>query len=283
MTDEDAPALDRQASPSSTSFADNLPGQTSIVELLDAQSSLAPRAIAARMFGVTPLSVETRALYQAAVGEIRVGEALEAMGEGWEVIHALPVDSENSDIDHLAIGPSGVYIIATRNHSRQVVWASQRTLMVGGIRFPDIRNMEYEMGRVERLLSTAIGRAVEVSGILAVVDPKSLTVRQKHRDVEVLAADQLESFLTMRRRVLSPEDVRELAAAASKPETWHPDVSTAVDTADLAARFAALRLEVARAWRLQLTWAGVISIIAAGGFLAVTYVILLTSLGMLAG
>ena len=281
MTDEDAPAREREAPGSTHSYADNLAGQRSIVELLDAQDALPTRTLMSRVFGITPLTDTTRALYQAATGEAEVGEALATLGDSWIAIHSLPVAAGGADIDHLVVGPSGVYIVTTRNHSRQNVWASQRTLMVGGIRYPDIRNMEYEMGRVERLLSAATGRAVEVSGILAVVSPKSLTVRQKHRDVEVLASAEIAPWLQMRRRVLAPDDVREIAAAAALPATWAPDSTPLLDTIELAARFQTLRAEVSRAWRLQLTWALVASIMAAGGFLAVTYLILLTSLGML--
>ena len=283
MTDEDAPAREREGVEPTHSYAANLAGQCAIVELLEAQDALPPRSLISRVFGVTPLTDETRALYQAAIGEAEVGAALETLGDAWITIHSLPVVAGGADIDHLVVGPTGVYIVTTRNHSRQTVWASQRTLMVGGIRFPDIRNMEYEMGRVERLLKAATGRSIEVSGILAVVSPKSLTVRQKHRDVEVLASDQIAPWLQMRRRVFAPDDVREIAVAAARPATWAPDSTPARDTAVLSERFAALRTEVARAWRLQLTWALMASAIAAGGFLAVTYVILLTSLGMLPG
>ena len=281
MTDEDAPARKREAHEPAQSYADNFAGQCAIALFLEAQDALPARTATARVFGVTPLDAETRALYQTALGQVEVGAVLDALGEGWMALHALPATINGDGIDHLVVGPTGVYIVTTLNHARQTVWASQRTLTIGGIRFPHIRNMEFEMGRVERVLSTATGHAVEVSGILAVVAPKSLTVRQRHRDVEVLAADEITSWLSGRRRVLSPDDVREIAAAAADPANWTPDTSTRRDGAALAARFESRRLEVTRAWRRQLTWAIVASLIAVGGFLAVTYVILLTSLGML--
>ena len=281
MTDEDAPARERGTHEPAHSYALNIAGQCAIALFLDAQDALPARTATARVFGVTPLSAETRALYQTALGQVEAGAVLDHLGTGWVALHALPATVNGEGIDHLVIGPTGVYIVTTLNHARQAVWASQRTLTIGGIRFPHIRNMEFEMGRVERVLSTATGRAVEVSGVLAVVAPKSLTVRQKHRDVEVLPAAEIASWLGGRRRVLSPEDISDIASAAAEPKNWAPDTSTARDGVALHARFQQVRLEVTSAWRRQLTWAIGASFIAAGGFLAVTYVILLTSLGML--
>ena len=260
-------------------LVDHRPGQSAITELLAAQTQLPQRSLLGRIVGQSPLTSETHQLYQAAVGEIEVGDALEALGDGWVVLHSLPVAAGASDIDHLVIGPSGVYIVATRNHAKQTVWASQRTLMVGGVRHPDIRNMEYEMGRVERILSAAAGFQVEVSAILAVVAPKSLTVRQKHRDVEILTASQLDQWLTLRRRVLAPEDVQGIAEAAKKSSTWHTDATPRVDAATIRRAFETLRAEVTLAWRLQILWVGTLAVSAAGAFIGVMYEILAAALG----
>jgi len=274
MTDEDVSARDL-----ANDLVDHSPGQSAIAELLAAHSQVPERSILARLVGQSPLTPDTRPLYDTALGEVEVGDALEALGEGWAVLHCLPVAAGASDIDHLVIGPSGVYIVATRNHTNQTVWASQRTLMVGGIRYPDIRNMEYEMGRVERILSAAAGCQIEVSAILAVVAPKSLTVRQKHRDVEVLTAAQLEQWLTLRRRILAPADVASIAEAAMKTSTWHTGDTPRVDAAAVRHGFNRLRVEVARAWRLQLFWASTLVIVTAGAFIGVMYEILASALG----
>ena len=275
MTDEGVSARDVP-----DHFVDHRPGHSAIAELLAAQSELPQRSLLGRIVGQSPLTTETRLLYQAAIGEIEVGDALEALGDGWVVLHCLPVAAGASDIDHLVIGPSGVYIVATRNHAKQTVWASQRTLMVGGIRYPDIRNMEYEMGRVERILSVAAGFQIEVSAILAVVSPKSLTVRQKHRDVEILTAAQLDQWLTLRRRVLAPEDVMAIAEAAQKSSTWHMDDTPRVDAITMREGFENLRGEVTGAWRLQLLWVGTLAVAAAGAFIGVMYEILAAALGL---
>jgi hypothetical protein len=190
----------------------------------------------------------------------------------------VPVGEGGAYIDHLVIGPGGVYIVNTTVHSGGQVWASQRTFMVGDIRYPFIRNMEYEMGRVERLLSTAAGRPVEVSGILAVVDPKTLVVREAHRDVAVLQASGVSRWIRGRARVALHADVEAIARAALAASTWHEPAPVAEDAVSLRARFETLHAQVTRAWNVQKMWATVATAVAAGGFILVTYTILINAL-----
>ena len=259
----------------------NLPGQYAIVELLRLYDAAPPRSRFASLVGLSPLSAESRPWFEAAVSETRVGETLAELGEEWLVFHALPVGAEGSrieHIDHIAIGKSGVYIIDTTNHAGQTVWASQRAFLVSGIRHPYIRNMEYEMGRTERLLGSAAGISVEVSGILAVVAAKSITVRDRHRDVTVLEVGAVTPWLRARPIVLTAEDVCTIGGVAALESTWYRGGDPVGDRGPLQERFAALRRDVRRARRLQVMWAAGLTVLGAGGFVAVTYAILVGAL-----
>ena len=278
MTDGDVSARER-AEKSAASIDGNLAGHVAIVELLRAQQLVPPRSLVARVFGLSPLSTETQALYRGVVGEIEVGEALDRLGPDWRVLHALPVDVDSADIDHLVIGPAGVFIVMTKNHSGLNVWASQRTFMVAGIRYPHIRNMESEMGRAERILSSASGRPVEVAGILAVVAPKSLIVRERHRDVAVLAANTVVPWLLRHSRSLAPAEVSTITAAAGLASTWFPADEQSDQPESVRERFEELRSDVRKVWRTQLAWAIGISILGVGSFAVITYSILMNALG----
>ena len=268
----------------------NLPGQSAMIEMLRLHDAAPARSPIARLFGMSPLTGESRAWYDAAVSEIEVGDALALLGDEWTVLHALPVGSGTSDIDHVAIGPGGVFIVNTKNHTGQSVWASGRAFLVSGIRHPYIRNMEYEMGRAERLIGSAAGVQVEVSGILAIVAAKSITVREKHRDVTVLATDDLVSWLLARPRTLEARDVDQIVRAAIRGTTWYQDdtaedrsIRQAMEHRDgLHERFAVVRTEVRQAWRSQLVWATLMTIVGAGGFVLVTYSILVNAVAALA-
>lgn len=278
MTDGDVSATDRAAE--ATGSFESRAGHVAIGELLREQELAPRRSTLARVFGVSPLSSVTQPLFRGVVGEIEVGEALDRLGAEWHVLHALPVDEDHADIDHLVIGPSGVFVISTRNHTGYDVWASQRTFIVAGVRHPHIRDMEYEMGRAERLLTTAAGRPVEVSGILAVVAPKTLVVREKQRDVAVLDSSNLVSWLTRHKRALAPGEVAEIGAAASLASTWYDDGTVApAEPNDQRERFEQLRSEVRAAWRLQLVWTVGAGVAAIVGFAIMTYTILMSTIG----
>jgi hypothetical protein len=151
--------------------------------------------------------------------------------------------------------------------------------MVAGVRYQHIRNMEYEMGRAERMLTAAAGSPVEVAGILAVVASKSLVVRERHRDVAVLSATQVVPWLLRHRQVLTPEEVSHIGTAAGLASTWYQDGKFAVQPDSVRARFELLRSDVRRAWRIQLGWAVGVSLLGIGGFGVLTYAILVNALG----
>jgi hypothetical protein len=282
MTDGDVSARDR-ADDEAASIDGNRAGQVAIAELLRAQHRVPRRGRLARIFGASPLNVDTHPLYRGVVGEIEVGESLDRLGPEWVVLHALPVGADAADIDHLVIGPAGVFIVSTKNHTGLNVWASQRTFMVAGVRYQHIRNMEYEMGRAERMLTAAAGGPVEVAGILAVVAAKSLVVRERHRDVAVLGASHVVPWLLKHREVLTPAEVSHIGTAAALASTWYQDGEYTVQPESLRARFESLRSEVRRAWRIQLSWAIGVSVLGVGGFCALTYAILMNALGSFGG
>ena len=51
----------------------------------------------------------------AAKGEREVGRRLRKLEPGWLVVHSVPLGEDRSDIDHLVIGPAGVFTLNTKN------------------------------------------------------------------------------------------------------------------------------------------------------------------------
>lgn len=120
------------AGPAPALLAARVPAQAVMEELLALQASERRRCTLQRIFGVSPLNEETWPWYRGALGEIAVGRVLAGLGPDWLVLHAVPVGTGSADIDHVLVGPAGVFTINTKNHPGQPVWVAGKTLMVGG-------------------------------------------------------------------------------------------------------------------------------------------------------
>jgi hypothetical protein len=139
----------------------------------------------------------------------------------WRYLHSVPVGSRGSDIDHVLIGPAGVFTINTKNHRGSNIWVGGNTFMVNGTRQHYIRNSRHEALRAGRLLSQACGFPVAARGVIAVVDPRSLTLKERPADVEVTTRVQLSRWLARQPQVLDPNQVDDIFRVARRSSTWN--------------------------------------------------------------
>ncbi|MBK4346929.1 nuclease-related domain-containing protein [Lacisediminihabitans changchengi] len=191
-------------------------GQAVMERLLIEQESVRERSPLARLFGVSPLSPNSYGWYAGALGEIEVGERLSMLPAGWTVLHALPLNAKGSDIDHIAIGPAGVFTITTRLHRHKKVWAAGHSVLVDGQKQSHIRVSLSEAARIERMLPTA-----PVRPVLALVDPERITFGTDRPAVEVTDARRIVRWLTSQPTVLSESEVSAIVTAVEQPDVWH--------------------------------------------------------------
>ena len=256
------------ALPLARPLTQRVPAQAVITQLLHLQKSAPPRSAPARFFGRSPLADEAAPWYRGALGELHVGRLLTKLPPGWYVLHAVPVGKGDADIDHVVVGPGGVFTLNTKNHSGQKVWVAGRTFMVNGQKQPHVRNAEHEAQRAGRLLSSAVGSPVTAIPVIAVVDPASLTEREKPATVVVLTSNQLVRWLKKRPTVLASAQVEALLTAAAHPGTWHASPPAAQDTSALQASFTTVDREVRQARSVRRLWG--LGLVGAGGLTTVT-------------
>lgn len=252
---------DRRSEPEASSeglsarLQERIPGQAVISELLTVHGSDRPRSRIGRVFGADPLGPDSRPWYKGALGEIRVGQLLDRLGPEWTVLHAVPVGAGTSDIDHVLIGPAGVFTLNTKNHANQSVWVAGSTLMVAGHRQRHIPNAAHEAARAAKLLAAVVAEPVPVTGVLVIVGAKSLMVREKPADVTVVTDRQLLRWLTRRKPILAPGQVARIIAVASLPGTWHRNPPKPGNPDVLYRRFTELQKKVDSARRRRTAWA----------------------------
>jgi hypothetical protein len=174
----------------------------------------------ARLFGVKN---EERAWRIGADGEEKVAAVLEKLARKdprWCFLHAVPVGEQGSDIDHVVIGPGGVYTLNAKHHPGAKLWVGGDTFMVNGHRQPYVRNSRHEATRAGRLLSEVFGLTVKVNAIIVPVGADELTIKTAPSDVHIVNRMRLRRWLSDRPTTLDAELVKGVFDVARRSTTW---------------------------------------------------------------
>ncbi|MCX7521919.1 nuclease-related domain-containing protein [Microbacterium sp. STN6] len=164
---------------------------------------------------VTP-QADPKPRFTSAHGNSAVGAALSLLGDDWVAFRGMQFGPASSRLDHLALGPGGVFAIMSRRHPGRAIWVERSTFVVGGQRMPYVRTAEHDAARVQKLLADALPPAVRVTPLIVVVDPGTVCVREQPAEAVVLDARGLARWLRRRPQVLGAEDVARAAALAGR-------------------------------------------------------------------
>lgn len=176
------------------------------------------RNLVARVLGVKT----ERSWRVGAKGEEKVGKELTKLPDGWHVLHAVQVNDADTDIDHVVIGPAGVFSLNTKRHPDDKVTVYERALYVNGVKVDYLHKSRGEARRASRLLTDACGFPVPVRSAIVFVDLAD--IKEKGRPDEVLIATRrrLVNLLQSLPVSLSPDEVRTIQQQACSSQTWLP-------------------------------------------------------------
>ncbi|WP_378095638.1 nuclease-related domain-containing protein [Cellulomonas sp. T2.31MG-18] len=180
------------------------------------------RTFVARVFG---LHTDERSWRIGADGEEKVAARLAKLAKRdprWRFVHAIPVGENGSDIDHLVIGPGGVFSLNAKHHPGARIWVRDNAFRVNGQQQPYIRNSRHEARRAGRYLTAACGFPVDVTGIVVPVGADDLTIKQQPADVVVVNRMALAPWLRRRPDLLGEAAVDAIFEAARRSTTWRP-------------------------------------------------------------
>jgi hypothetical protein len=198
----------------------NSPGAEARAQAVAAKEAAPVRTVLARALGV---HTDERAWRLGANGEEKVAAQFDKVRKKdprWQFIHAIPVGSRGSDIDHLIIGPGGVFTANTKNHPNAKIWVGGDTFLVNGSRQPYVRNARHEAARAAKLLSAACGYPVHVEGLIVPVDPIEVDVKTPPRDVHVVTRREIAGWLLRHGDVLDQSQQTAVFDAARRSTTW---------------------------------------------------------------
>ncbi|MFD8370150.1 nuclease-related domain-containing protein [Streptomyces sp. NPDC059688] len=153
-------------------------------------------------------------------GERRVGAELNRLGRhGWRVLHSVPL-ANKVDIDHLLIGPGGVFSINTKHHHKRAVWVGDDSVKVDhGKPAPYARKSRAEAKRVGRVLERYCDFPVSVEPVLVFVGVTELKVVATQLDVRVYQERQVSALVPLF-GVLTADQVEQVYGVARHRQAW---------------------------------------------------------------
>lgn len=196
-------------------LAQHRPGHSVLAQIAAKHAASASTAIGAAS-GV--LDVDIVQWCVGYIGEERVGSLLEALGPGWKVLHAVPIGTAGADIDHVVIGPGGVFTINAKHHADQTVEVKGEAVFVGGTHTFYIRKAQLEASRATNVLD-AVMPGLTAYPIVAVVGG-TVRVKEAPSGVYVMNSAAVSSWLLGLPTVLTPEQVADVYAAMRWSTSW---------------------------------------------------------------
>jgi hypothetical protein len=204
----------------------NAPGAVSIERARDLRAGNPLRSRAERLLSVR---TDEAWLRETANAERKVAVDLERLGPRWRVLHAVPVGPDRPAISHLAIGPPGVFTLATRGfrpaHPRGPLERIEAQvmgddLMIYGSSWPYLKEARAQAWRSARVLSGALGQRVFVRPVVALVGVDEVRFYDLPHRVDVLPRRQLVRWFSQFATRLDAAQIEAVYLAARAGDTW---------------------------------------------------------------
>jgi Nuclease-related domain len=123
--------------------------------------------------------------------------------KGYRALHCVPIPDSDEQIDHVVIGPAGVFAIdsVTWDKRTPVRTSSHRQLWHGSVNMKDrLEHARWESEQIADVLSGELGRPVSVRPAMAVYGPKIPWQVATIRDVDTFSGPSLRAYLKDRAR-----------------------------------------------------------------------------------
>ncbi len=158
-------------------------------------------------------SLEAIAWRRGAVGERRTARLLDPLERhGWAVLHDVALTGSRVNIDHLAIGPGGVFVIDSKQYRGRLQLDPSGKLWHGRYPLaPALRAVSFEADQAAKALPDPGVAVVPIVAVHGAQVPWGKVVTD---GVPVVSARRLPSMLRALPAVLGPERVADLADQA---------------------------------------------------------------------
>jgi len=143
---------------------------------------------------------------------------------GYRAMHARPIPESEDQIDHLVVGPAGVFAIDSEDWDKRLVVRTKSGKQLWHGPFSQKERLEHALWEAQRasdMLSGEVGKPVSVRPAMAVYGPKIPWDVATIREVDVFSGPRLRKYLRRRARngevrPLTDEEIERIFKAANQ-------------------------------------------------------------------
>jgi hypothetical protein len=154
---------------------------------------------------------------------------------GYRAMHARPIPESQDQIDHLVVGPAGVFAIDSEDWDKRLAVRTKKgtQLWHGPFSKKDrLQHAQWEAQRAADLLTGATGKPVSVRAAMAVYGPRIPWDVATIREVDVFSGPRLRKYLLRRARQgevrpLTDEEIERIFKAANEAFPHHLSAGSA--------------------------------------------------------
>jgi hypothetical protein len=140
--------------------------------------------------------------------------------EGWHVVHAVPLGRQGTVVEHLLIGPGGIFSVTAHAHPGEHIHIHDRTIDVEGRAVPYLRDARLEATRVQGVLRSAVGSELSVRAVLVLQGILDMVPGTQPEDALVVARHDVPRVFRRFPERLEAARVDAIAAIARQRTTW---------------------------------------------------------------
>jgi Nuclease-related domain len=161
---------------------------------------------------------EERTPRRGARGEGFAGLVIGRLPDGWLAFNSISDGEHGRNMDHVVVGPAGTFTLNAKSLTGKV-WVGAHSVRHNGHPTDFLTKAAHEASRVSRHLTAALGRPIDVHGVVAILADE-WTIKERPSDVHVGSPRGVKDWLLRLPPTLSAHEVDQIAAAASSPSTW---------------------------------------------------------------
>ncbi|AXV38927.1 nuclease-related domain-containing protein [Methanobacterium sp. BAmetb5] len=155
-----------------------------------------------------------------AKGEKIVAKKLKKLPKKYTAIRDVKIPNMGGDIDHVVVGPTGIYVIETKNYKPTYIPDEDCWYHTSGRVSPlnPAKQVKLQVSKLNGFLVRKLGKKLNKAAINPVISPinHNLIIKNDIKSYEIVFPEDLVHYLTHQRKILSSKEVKEIISILTR-------------------------------------------------------------------